>query len=1201
MSLPRFDLPTAPLGEGTVLLEASAGTGKTYTLTGILLRLLLEGAIERLDQALVVTFTIAATDELKNRLRRGLGAALAVCEGDSTDDPFFAGLARHGPKGAKVLRQALDDFDQVSIATMHGFCKRLLDEAAFESHEPFQLEFAADEAPLWQRAAEDALRLVRRDDSPVLGALLHHVGLDPDALVQIYRLWQRHPDVELDPAEPRLDVHLANLRSAVHSAAALWEPALAAKIAAFPWLKDKGPLPDDATFALVQLQETLATAPELGLSMLCELSPSRLGETVKRRSSPRLDHAFFAACERVYTATQLARSHLRSDLLLRLHTRLEQHKRSDRVLSFQDLLARTHQALHDPDRREALLQTLRQRYRVALIDEFQDTDSLQYGIFATGFLHRPLFLVGDPKQSIYGFRGADLHTYLAARKDAVQQATLDVNFRSSVELVAAIGQLFAGKHAFVEPGIRLPAVRAAAAADELQLEGDPAPALRWRFVPPPAEKVQGHHLWPGDLSEPRIAADVTAEISRLLRAGITLDVTPSGTPSGTPTNPPSRPSRPLRPRDIAVLTRTNRQAILIQENLREARIVSAIGKAGDVFATEELIELERLMLAILLPQDAQRARAAMSTRLWGHDASSLRALDDDDQALDREIARLDAWRQLWLRAGFVVMKEQMLADLGGERRLLAIAGGERRLTNFQQLFEMLHEAELEHRLSPEGLLQWLQHERRHQDEVDYQRRELRLESDEDAVQILTVHGSKGLQYEVVFCPFLWDGRAAPDRSAVLQHGTSRRLEFDVDREGEAWLRSEGERLAEDVRLCYVALTRCRRRCYVHWGAMGGPRGGSWRSALGWLLRPAAPDVAAADWPVAWSKACKNDVLAFGEHLQALVQKSRGTMDFAEVPKQPDVVLVQPAHAQALRGPRVVARTHRLTALHSFSSLTAGAAPSDSMRDVLDPPRDTPAEPPAVGRGIFGFERGAVAGQCLHTVLEHVDWNALHDDRTRQLVGSTLLQFGLAEPEAHPGVVDPVADVLANLHDLAAALVHSGGPTIAVLCRGRKQAEWQFTLPTERAELRTLAAVFAEHGGVAASYAKHLLTLHGRVLRGFLTGFADLIAEHEGRYWIVDWKSNHLGNRIEDYGPDALQLAMLQHDYVLQYHLYALALHRHLRARLRDYAPERHFGGVCYAFLRGALPEQSCGMFFDRPSAALLEAMDRWAAGEQAGR
>ena len=1187
MTPQRFELERDPLGEGTVLLEASAGTGKTYALTGILLRLLLEGAIERLDQALVVTFTVAATDELKKRLRAGLVRALSVCEGAGDRDPFFAGLARHGQKGARMLREALDGFDDVAVATIHGFCKRLLDEAAFESQELFELELAVDESPLWQLAAEDALRLVCANDNLMLGALQCEAGFTPEELVQLYRLWQRHPDVQLDVPEPQTKAQVAMLCSEVHAAVPHFDDGAKQQIRNLQWTAGKRPLllPEDPTFALVQLEQTLANRPELALHLLCKLARSKLADTLLKRPPQRFDHTFFKACDRVVCYMQTAAAHLRCELLLAMHRRLQQQKRQDRVLVFDDLLSRTHAALHDPARSKSLLQAVRQRYRVGLIDEFQDTDSLQYGIFATCFQNRPLFLVGDPKQSIYGFRGADLHTYLASRDDAVLERTLDLNFRSSVDVVAAVNHLFARKNAFVTEEVRLHPVRAKEGPGALQIAGDPGAALRWRFVPEPDGRTP---YLPADASEPRIAADVAAEISRLLRSGLTLD------------------GEPLLPRHIAVLTRTNRQATVVQDTLRRAGIVSAIGKAGDVFDTEELVEVERIMLALLRPNDVQRARAAMSTRLWGLDAAAVYALEADEQALERELQRLEQWRQLWLGYGFVVMKEHMLVGLQTQARLLAMPGGERRLTNYQQLFEMLHHAEHEHRLSPEGLFQWLQHERRHQDEIDYQRRELRLESDEDAVQILTVHGSKGLQYEIVFCPFLWDGRRAPVKSVIVEREHGRQLAFDLKKDDPAWLQNEGERLAEDVRLCYVALTRARRRCYVHWGCLGSYTSGAWLSALGWLLRPNAPDVSVESWQTDWADACKADAPSFGAQLRSFADRSNGTMSVEDVPEEPVAVPVPPVASPALRGLRVATRTHRAMAVHSFTSLVAGATTARAARDVADPavataPAPEVAGPADPGLGIFAFQRGAAAGQCLHEIIEHIDLQALDSPAAQELVRTKLRQCGLADPKAHPGPVDPVADVLDNLRSLRAAPVHEGGPTIGAICSGQRQAEWQFMLPAH-ADLHGLAEIFARHGGdTARAYAARLGTLSQRTLDGFLVGFVDLVAEHDGRFWVIDWKSNHLGARVSDYGPDAVLQAMMQHDYVLQYHLYVLALHRHLKARVPGYDPARHLGGVCYAFLRGASAGAVTGMFFDQPTSDLVRAMDRWASEPAAGR
>ena len=237
----KFELATAPLDEGTVLLEASAGTGKTYTLTGILVRMLLEGVVEHIEQALVVTFTVAAADELKNRLRSAIQRAHSVCLGGKDDDKFFQSLQSFGKKGAAQLRRALDEFDQASVITIHGFCKRLLDESAFESDEPFDLDFAIDEAPLWHQAAADSLRLLRQHDSLMLGAVMLEAKLDPNSLVHLYRNWQRHPNVRLDPAQPQLGVHLANLRAAVHRAAAQWDQGLIEYIAGFPWRSRKAP------------------------------------------------------------------------------------------------------------------------------------------------------------------------------------------------------------------------------------------------------------------------------------------------------------------------------------------------------------------------------------------------------------------------------------------------------------------------------------------------------------------------------------------------------------------------------------------------------------------------------------------------------------------------------------------------------------------------------------------------------------------------------------------------------------------------------------------------------------------------------------------------------------------------------------------------------------------------------------------------
>jgi exodeoxyribonuclease V beta subunit len=1183
-----FAVPNADLGPGRVLLEASAGTGKTYTLVGILLRLLLEQRIERLDQALVVTFTIAATEELKTRVRAALERTLAATQRPDPD-PFFRQLAAV-PCAAARVREALLGFDQVAIATIHGFCKRVLEEAAFESREPFHLDFAADPVVLLEQAAADTLRACYDDAPTPRTLLLHEKQVKPKTLVEWYRLWQRYPDVRLQPERSDLDARLAAIADALPRAVEAFDACAAQQLARARWKKDQCPFDGfehDAAAALAAFGRALRTDPARHVATLASVARCRLADRVHKNVLPLLTAQFFAACDPIANAFDGCWAHLRTELLLRMHDRVSARKRADHVLSFDDLLRRTHAALRDPQRGPRLCAALQARYRTALIDEFQDTDRLQFEIFDACFGSASLFLVGDPKQAIYGFRGADLRTYLAARDGAQRVHTLAVNHRSSEAMVRAVNRLFAGRFAFATAAIDVPQVRAHAAPGGLALE-DPAggEALCWRYVTAPAGADDTEPL-PRDAVLKRVADDVAAEIVRLLRTVRKRDA--------------NGDERPVRPRDIAVLTRRNVEAVLIQQTLRRANVHAAIGKAGDVFETDEVDELDRFVHAVLQPGNLAAVRGALATRWCGLDAAAVQALDADDRALEQHLERFDRWRRIWVRSGFVPMIEQATVELAVVRRYLALQGGERRLTNVRQLVAMMHEAESVGRRSPEGLLEWLRRERANQDDLDYTVRELRLESDGDAVQILTMHGSKGLEYEIVFCPFLWGG-VYPRRTEVVEIGEAHHgLAFDVGKEsGDFHLAMAGQ-LGEDLRLAYVALTRARRRCYVHFGNAGSRANGSWRCGLAWLLGDGGASVGEPPWPddwaSVWANGSKQHAAKWPQRLEALVHDSGGAMALALVPDEPVVEPLAPEPLPPLRPAERPGRVVRARGMHSFTSIVAGAPPLDAVRDVADPAAYDAALPPL--RGVHAFARGAAAGQCLHDVLEHVDLGALEPEATRTLVRATLAAHGLAEPSAHAGDVDPVPAVVQLLHDVAAARLPDG-PTLGVLCGGARQAEWEFLLPAERAAVPALAALFAASGSaIAAAQAERLRALPAPALRGFLLGFVDLVAEHDGRFWVLDWKSNHLGADGGAYGDGALRRAMVEHDYVLQYHLYVLALHRHLRRR-RDYDPARHLGGVCYVFLRGVQPGANRGLFVDRVPPALVEAMDRWLGGGERG-
>lgn len=1177
MKLPAFDLATASLEPGVVLLEASAGTGKTYTLVGILLRLLLERRIERLDQALVVTFTVAATDELKRRLRDGLRRVLDAASGQPTDDPFFAGLAAL-PEAAARCRRALADFDQVAVHTIHGFCKRLLDEAAFETGQPFRTEFETDGLPLLYRAAADALRLQHAPPGDVRGALLHLGKHTPDSLVQAYRLWRRHPRVALPEPSSRFRALADAVAAAAARASALWPEDLGAQFAAYAWNGGDGPLGGMFGGDFAQLGARLRRAPHACLAALLLLTPDALRKKLNKTKHKKVvfDGPFFAACAEVEAAVTAALAHLRTELLTAMQQRVEQGKREEHVATFDDLLVRAHAALRDPARADAVRGAIRARHQVALIDEFQDTDALQYAIISTCFADRSLFLVGDPKQAIYGFRGADLRTYLRARGDAQRAFTLDANFRSAKALVAATNALFVGHpRPFVDAAISAQEVHAAAGPAQKRIEGDGEASLRWRWTLPTAAEAGNKNL-----VAQRICADVAAEAVRLLRSGATLD------------------GRPIRPRDLAVLTRANWQATAVQDALRAVGIPSAIGKAGDVLASEEVDDVRRVLLAIARPTDLRLVRAAMATRLYGLDLAGLRAVAADEAGHDEVVEAFQGWRARWRRHGVMALFAAFADARQVTARYLGWHDGERRLTNLRQLWELLHGAETAHRLQPEALLRWFEQEAHARDEVGEELREMRLESDEDAVQILTAHRSKGLQYEVVFCPFLWDRRGVKGLELEpLVEG--HRLAFDVKSDSPAAAAIARERLEEDVRLTYVALTRAVRRCYVHFGPIGTDHGGS---PLAWLVggRTAAPPDgdAFAAWLADFQKSGKDGRPAWRQTLADMAAQSAGAVAVDDVPAAPAAGRAPTVPNAALAPLRRPGRTVEAREQTSFTRLMAQRETDLADRDVVDDepqPAAAAAEPAVPAVGMFAFARGAAAGICLHELLERVDLRLADGPAAAAAVQQALADHGLLAPTAHRGTIDPVADTAAMLRALAGAIVTPPGCTLAELTGGEKRAEWEFLLPIAAEPVGLAHALARSASSIVREQGKRLLAMGRKRLTGFLSGSADLVCEHAGRYWILDWKSNHLGNRREDYLAPQLREAMLASDYVLQYCLYTLALHRQLRAQLPDYDPARHLGGVCYVFVRGVAAGSDSGLFTEALDPQLAHALDEWTA------
>jgi exodeoxyribonuclease V beta subunit len=1182
-----FNLPTTPLPAGTTLIEASAGTGKTFTLAGLFLRLLLEHGISH-RQLLIVTYTEAATAELRGRIRARLVEAQAAFAPEAQpDDPLFlelrkrlAGSDPDFRHAQATLAQSLIGFDETPIYTIHGFCQRVLHDRAFESGSLFDVELVTDPRPLLDELVGDWWRQTfagtAGDSTASQTGFALAAGLAPAVLRKLLEETQRHPALQLvaRATAAELPALLARLDAQFAEAAAVFAAGRhelrahfggEAKWATKEYRKD-GAM--DAAFASLAAcfrgdagADDYAAFARFAAGQL-EQHTSRAKSKVPHQT-PR--HRFYELCSAL-TETQ---RELRGAWQLAFHAwakdELPRRKHERKVQTFDDLLTRLDDTLCGPGG-EALAAVVTQQYTAALIDEFQDTDPVQWRIFHRlfGGPDQRLFLIGDPKQAIYGFRGADVFTYLTAAAAAPHAHTLGMNWRSESGLVAAVNGIF-GRHPcpFVVRDIAFQPTTAAGEADQAPFTENgtrSAPLQLWFW--------QAGEPLVKSKAEPLLAEMAATEIVRLL----------------SPAASARLGERPIRPADIAVLVEGHRQAELVAQALR-ARGVPAVQQTQQgVFASEEAAQLQVLLTAIAEPDGESRLRAALATDLLGFDALKLEALARDEAAWAARREDFRAWLALWNTAGFLPMFRGLLQAQHVRRRWLTLPDGERRLTNLLHLAELLHAAATERRLGVNGLRQHLAHRCANADEAGDEEL-LRLERDDNAVQLVTIHRSKGLEYPVVFCPFSFRA-AEPARSPkpdelILCHDRDRSATMLGDlgsprREEHERLAAE-ERLAENVRLLYVALTRARNRCYFAWGDFA-----NGTTAPDWLLTP--PTLAAGVAPVEALAAAAEAMTA--ETKQAAAEDLASEVPAITVtpPPAPDPVAWTPAaESTASLAPRTftgpIRRDWRVA---SFSWLAAGRR--DESPDYDGDSAAAPAPPTLAEPGsIHAFPRGTEAGTCLHKVFERIDFASVTDAVLDGIARTALGEHGLSLDFA-PTVTQLVRRTLA-------VPLSAGEPRLQLgnVRTNERLNELEFCFPLRRFSATDLRATLARHGATLPDgFPQALERLEFSPVEGVLRGFMDLVFRQQGRWWLVDWKSNWLGPRTEDYTPAAVAAEMAAHHYPLQYLLYTLALDRWLTLRIPGYDYARDFGGVRYLFLRGLDPARpELGMFADQPNPELM--------------
>ena len=1226
---------------GSRLIEASAGTGKTWTIAALYVRLVLGHGSDATRftrplmpaDILVMTFTRAATRELSERIRARLLEAARCFRGEAQprpEDSFLCELLA-SYTDASLLKQdawrlsmAADCMDEASVHTIDAWCQRMLRDHAFDSGSLFDEELVADEQALLTQAVQDYWRQqcyslspedlpdllaiwptverLQADVKGLLGKVPEDAVLSRATLADVLTQGKNEHRLQLQALQATWQEHVKVMRSFVVSQ----DPPKA-----HGWVGTKFNL-SRLTGWLDKLQawaegrdESLVPKLDLGwtrmtLAGLAEMRQYGLAAGVAACMSPSQTAVFEAFAELPNTLQQLPgpANPVRRHAALRVAQRLRVLKRKQGTFGFSDLQERLDAALQGPHA-DSLRQRIAKQYPVALIDEFQDTAPIQYRIFDAIYQthsHRSdnaLLMIGDPKQSIYGFRGADIYSYLKARAATEgRHYALSINYRSTQALVNAVNHGFV--HAEEQQVGGAFQLRPESGHNPLPFVAVQAKGRTEKWVSsagdmPAITLVHELDMLASGVSRKRFAERCAEQIATWLNDARNGFAQADGS------------LQRLRPKDIAVLVPTGKEALAVQRALQKRLITSVfLSDKDSVYQSDEARDLVHWLRAVASPQDAALVRAGLALASVGLPLAELMRLANDDEAFDTQVEALRQLRQTWQSQGVLAMLRQTLHRFGLAARWLAQSGGERRLTHYLHLAELLQNAssDLE---GEQALIRWLlnqiaENTPQSDDQV------VRLESDADLVKIVTIHASKGLEYPVVCLPFAtrFKGFDAKNQKYVYLPDAQGGRQLVLNISDAAKAQFEEERLREDLRLLYVAMTRARHGLWIGFSAVKVGTGlacKTHQSAMGVLLGGPAPREA-ADWlePLQqWADSGQGirlvqatvatgvTALAARDLLPALqaapeyraefdrswgiASYSRLTRDLKDLPTpgmpsdgMADVTAYAVQAKSILQGGAMLQEG----AMFEGPSALPVLSPLHKMRPADDerPVGTTPI--PDASPIWHSFKRGPLTGNWLHQQLDWLSAEGFQLADNPSLMARLQARCERAHKDAAPALAEWLLQVVQHpIPGLERGPDADQGVALADLTTVR--SEMEFWLPAHRIQTRQLDQLCQAHlmPGVPRP------SLQTSTLHGMLMGFMDLVFEHRGRYWVLDYKSNALGNEDAAYNTERLLAAMAEHRYDVQAAIYALALHRLLRSRLgARYDPEQHLGGAAYLFLRG---------------------------------
>ncbi|MBQ9088774.1 MAG: UvrD-helicase domain-containing protein [Lentisphaeria bacterium] len=1139
----QFNPVETPLS-GINLVEAAAGTGKTYCIQILAARLILEGML-KIEEIVILSFTVDAAAELAKRIRSILekivliledridiadGQALAVLEHDRQVRPDVDDESR-----LKAVKTALRDFDLANISTINGFCHKLISQYAFESRLSFSTELEGAAGERLRDIMDDWLRQKLYDDKhgTVFNALITPAN--------IYALQPYVLDFNVDiPEYPECDMG-----------------ALVRKLYECGDVEDILNMlsPDhfrSAAKIISRKKEFIAAYRRRNFRKVFELCPLYTSENLNSSALKAAKgvvyeivegEPFFAVCSEITSALQTAEPALAAEALRYARKRFPEVEKEQNFITFADQIRLVDEALQSSLELKVLLQ---RKFKAGIIDEFQDTDAMQYRIFSTLFegSNSCMFMVGDPRQAIYRFRGGDIYTYLKAKKTAQQQGRvyrLGVNYRSSVNMVQMVNHLFAGhEDPFNTEDIDFPPLESRPPEDapELLEHGKPASgAMRFYMLDGAADAV------------------FKACASRILE----LLSTQSGCtkPDGSA----------LKPDDIAVLVRTHREAALIRHALDILHIPAVCLKSGNVYASFEALELFQVLSAAASPYDRMKVHTALGGRLCGISLAELRAAGEDESStvLEHGIEVIFRMGDLWRERGFAVMFETFLKEFDVRSKLARLSGGERMLTNLSQLEELLQAMSSRSRLTPEKLLEQFaelicQSAERSASAEEYE--EL-MSNGGSSVKILTIHASKGLQYPVVMLPGL-DQLKVPVRlnSDMLYHDGERRM-LDLQQSPACRELIKDEIFNELLRLIYVAVTRAEYRCEIFCNpvAAGTP--------LEWLLSGMKDPEAIPFLPP--------------DFAPGRYEKEKAKSFIDQVVSIPDFTATW----------QVVSYTFLTRGVNARGS----DIPVDHDENLPDHVSAGEKNGTISGRteqfSPYTCAGGAGFGTALHEILEKLDFAS----------GKAECETAAVQLFSRSGINGSDVDAASGAKWIHGILnsplkdVNGREFLLSELDEADRVCEMEFCCGLKSFDLDTVRSVLDEYvRGEELALAEWPELWHASLSGGILNGFIDLVFRRDGKYYIVDWKTNKLGDTPAGFAQESLKNAMVHSMYFLQYLLYLVALVRHLRCCQGGVFGEAEYnefiGGVYYLFVRGMSPDApGQGVFFARPPWKTVHALE----------